>query len=156
MPKMKLQLTRFSSDTDSTLGVLHNVTGKPQFLCYTLEDEHRSLKVWGETRIPQGVYKLKIRQYGGFHERYKLKYNAFHKGMIEICDVPNFKHVLFHIGNTDDDTAGCILLGDSQRQNLTQSGMIYNSGDAYERVYKYIMNMMLKGVDVELTIKDLA
>jgi len=156
MPKMKLQLSRFSSDTDSTLGLLHNVTGEPRFMCYTLEDEFRTKKVWGETRIPQGTYKLRIRQYGGFHERYKLRYNAFHKGMIEIVDVQNFKHVLFHIGNDDDDTAGCILLGDSQRQNITRRGFIGYSGDAYERVYRYIMSMMLKGVDVELTIKDLA
>lgn len=156
MLKMKIQLTRFSSDTNSTLGVLHNVTGKPQFLCYTLEDEHRTVKVWGETRIPQGTYKLRIRQYGGFHERYKLKYNAFHKGMIEVCGVPGFKDILFHVGNSDDDTAGCILLGDSQRQNLTKVGMIYNSVDAYERVYRFIMGMMLKGVNVELIIKDLA
>ena len=76
--------------------------------------------------------------------------------MIEICDVPNFKHVLFHIGNDDDDTAGCVLLGDTQRQNITRRGLIGNSSDSYERVYKFIMGVMLNGIEVELVIKDLA
>ena len=156
MLNLELQLSRFSSDSDSTLGLLHNITGEPKFMCYTLEDEERSQKVWGETRIDEGRYKLKIRQYGGFHERYKHRYNAFHKGMIEICDVPKFTNVLFHCGNNDDDTAGCILLGDSQRQNITRSGFIGSSSDAYERVYKFIIQAMHNGVDVYLNIKDLA
>lgn len=156
MPNLEIRLTRFSSDTDSTLGMLHNVTGKPQFLCYTLEDEHRTVKVWGETRIPAGRYKLKIRQYGGFHERYQKKYNAFHKGMIEICDVPNFEHILIHVGNTDDDTAGCVLLGNAQRQNITKLGLLYDSVEAYERVYRFIVGSMLNGCDAYITIIDMA
>jgi len=156
MLNLELQLSRFSSDSDSTLGLLHNMNGKPKFLCYTLEDEHRTVKVWGETRIPKGRYKLKIRNYGGFHNRYKTKYNAFHKGMLEICDVPNFSDVLIHIGNSDDDTAGCVLLGDSQRQNITKAGFIGNSSDAYERAYRFIIQAMHNGVNVYLTIKDYA
>ena len=156
MPNLELQLSRFSSSSHSTLGLLHNMNGSPKFLCYTLEDEHRTRKVWGETRIPKGLYKLKIRQYGGFHNRYKIRYNAFHKGMIEVCDVPNFSDVLIHVGNSDDDTAGCLLLGDSQRQNISKDGFIGNSSDAYHRVYKFIMQAMLSGVDVYLTIKDYA
>ena len=76
--------------------------------------------------------------------------------MIELCDVPNFSDVLLHCGNSDDDTAGCPLLGDSQRQNITKGGFIGNSSDAYERVYKFIIQAMHNGVDVYLTIKDLA
>ena len=117
---MILQLSRFSSDSDSTLGLLHDVTDEHQFLCYTLEDEFRTLKLWGETRIPKGIYKLELRQYGGFHSRYKSRFRDIHNGMIEIKGVENFKHVLFHIGNDDDDTAGCVLLGDSQNQNITK------------------------------------
>ena len=150
---MEIVIKRYDSSEDWTRGVMY-INGV--FECYTLEDEFRTKKVWGETRIPQGTYKLRIRQYGGFHERYKRRYSAFHRGMIEIVDVPDFKHVLFHVGNDDDDTSGCILLGDRQRQNITQRGFIYNSSDAYERVYRFIMSSMLNGVDVELTIKDLA
>ena len=153
---MVLQLSRFSSDTDSTLGLLHDITSEPQFLCYTLEDEFRTLKVWGETRIPKGVYKLKLRSYGGFHNKYKERFKDFHKGMIEIENVKGFQYVLIHIGNDDEDTAGCVLLGDSQNQNMTKRGRVLNSTEAYKRVYKLISNELHKKKDVYLIIKDLA
>ena len=39
---MKLQVVRFSSQEDSTLGLLFDITdGNRDFLAFTLEDEHR-------------------------------------------------------------------------------------------------------------------
>ena len=60
---MKLQVLRFSSRADSTSGLLFEVNelGK-HFLCYTLEDEARVLKVKGETRVPAGAYSVKLRK----------------------------------------------------------------------------------------------
>ena len=55
---MKLEVQRFSSQSNSTLGMLFDVTGTPKFLCYTLEDEFRENKVSGETRIPSGTYNV--------------------------------------------------------------------------------------------------
>ena len=56
---MKLEVLRFSSQSDCTHGLLFEVTEvKKHFLCYTLEDEHRVLKVKGETRIPAGTYNI--------------------------------------------------------------------------------------------------
>lgn len=133
---------RFSGGVDDTLGLLakcHDVQNA--FMCFTLEDEHRTKKVFGETRIPDGVYELKLRTHGGFHERYLEKFD-FHIGMIEICDVPNFTDVLIHIGNTDDDTAGCLLVGDSATQNVTREGFIGNSSNAYKRIYQDIIRSM--------------
>ena len=71
---MKLKVLRFSSQEDSTSGLLfeENDLGL-RFLCYTLEDERRSIKVKGETRVPSGIYKLALRKEGGFHKRYKGK-----------------------------------------------------------------------------------
>ena len=37
---MKLEVLRFSSDSDSTLGVLFDTTCERKFLCFTLEDEN--------------------------------------------------------------------------------------------------------------------
>ena len=58
---MKLEVIRFSSQNDSTLGLLFDVTDGRKFLCFTLEDEARDTKVMGETRIPAGIYDLKLR-----------------------------------------------------------------------------------------------
>ena len=55
---MRLEVLRFSSQADSTSGLLFGVTDiKRHFLCYTLEDERRAFKVKGETRVPAGTYK---------------------------------------------------------------------------------------------------
>ena len=59
---MKLKVLRFSSQEDSTSGILMEDTDIGlKFMCYTLEDEHRALKVRGETRIPAGIYNIKFR-----------------------------------------------------------------------------------------------
>ena len=55
---MKLEVLRISSQKDSTSGLLFEVTDVGRnFLCYTLEDEARVLKVKGETRIPSCGFK---------------------------------------------------------------------------------------------------
>ena len=99
---MDLIVLRFSSQEDSTSGLLfENSDLGMSFLCYTLEDERRALKVKGETRVPAGTYKLALRKEGGFDARYKKKYPGIHKGMIQVMDVPNFEYILIHIGNDD-------------------------------------------------------
>ena len=79
---MKLKVIRFSSQSDSTSGLLFDVTNETKFLCYTLEDERREVKVMAETRIPAGEYKIILRKEGGHHNRYIKKYGDMHKGML--------------------------------------------------------------------------
>ena len=122
---MKLEVLRFSSDSDSTLGVLFDTTNERKFLCFTLEDEFREIKISGETRIPAGTYNVTLRTEGGFNQRYNDKFGTdFNKGMLWVRDVPGFEYILIHIGNTDDNTEGCLLVGDTQTQNITKNGFI--------------------------------
>jgi hypothetical protein len=152
---MKLEVLRFSSQNDSTLGMLFDVTKGRKFLCFTLEDEARDTKVKSETRIPEGIYELKLRTEGGFHERYIKKYgNKFHKGMIHVQDVPNFRYILWHTGNTDKHTAGCLLLGDTSQQNITKEGFIGGSTTAYKRVYPTIAEALTEGKQVRVKYID--
>jgi len=152
---MKLEVIRYSSQKDSTLGMLFDVTKGRKFLCFTLEDEARRTKVKGETRIPAGTYKLKLRKEGGYHARTLKKYgSAFHKGMIHVQNVPNFTYILWHTGNTDEHTMGCLLFGDTAQQNVTKEGFIGASGDAYKRVYPPIAAAIESGVDVEVKYVD--
>lgn len=153
---MELEVLRFSSQEDSTNGILFDVTGGVRkFLCYTLEDEHREDKVMGETRIPSGTYNITLRTTGGFHGRYKKKYGEMHKGMLWVRDVPNFEYILIHTGNTDEHTAGCLLLGDSQQANFGSSnGMVGSSVNAYKRVYPPIAKVLEEGESVSITYVD--
>ena len=147
---MELQLFRFSSQENDTLGLFYI---NKNFACFTLEDELRTLKVMNETRIPAGRYQIKFRKTGGFHQRYTQKFPGMHKGMLHLQDVPNFEYVLIHIGNKDDDTAGCILVGDNSQQNITEEGFIGSSTTAYKRIYPQIAEALENDEDVWIDIK---
>tara|TARA_R110002012_G_scaffold315135_1_gene528533 strand:- start:1149 stop:1625 length:477 start_codon:yes stop_codon:yes gene_type:complete len=153
---MKLEVLRFSSQVDSTSGILFEITdiGK-RFLCYTLEDEARALKVKGETRVPAGTYNIGLRTEGGFHSKYSKKYFGIHIGMLHVLDVPNFEYILIHTGNTDEHTAGCLLVGDAQENNnIISDGFVGKSVNAYKRIYPSIAKAIQKGEEVTITYKD--
>jgi len=164
---MRLEVLRISSSTDSTSGVLFvledhcNETDgswiEKKFLCYTLEDEYRDEKVAGETRIPAGIYKLGLRKVGGYHGKYSKRFPDIHKGMLHVLDVPGFEYILIHCGNTDEHTAGCLLVGDSQENNQIQkNGFIGKSTNAYKRIYPKIAAAIERGDKVTIEYKDIA
>jgi len=163
---MKLEVIRFSSGTDSTNGILlevieqgNDIDGlcqQKKFLAYTLEDEQRDTKVFGETRIPNGVYKLGLRKVGGYHARYTKRFPHIHIGMLHVLNVPGFEYILIHCGNTDEHTAGCLLVGDSQENNLiTKDGFIGKSTQAYKRIYPRIAEALDCGEEVTITYKTI-
>jgi hypothetical protein len=151
---MKLEVLRFSTQEETTLGLLFDVTEDRKFLCFTLEDEYRTVKEYGETRIPAGEYQISLRDEGGFHQRYRQRFPNIHKGMLWVMDVPNFEYVLIHIGNRDDDTAGCLLVGDTSQQNLTENGFIGSSTAAYRRIYPRIAEAIENGEQVTIEYID--
>ena len=155
-PNMNLEVLRFSSEEDSTSGLLFDVTnGERKFLAYTLEDEYREEKEMHETRIPAGTYNVTLRTVGGFHTRYTKKYGDMHKGMLWVRDVPGFEYILIHTGNTDEHTSGCLLLGDSQTNNqIKEDGFIGSSVQAYKRVYPPIAKVLEDGGAVSITYTD--
>ena len=153
---MKLKVLRFSSQEDSTSGLLflEDDLGL-EFLCYTLEDEARALKVRGETRVPAGTYEIKLRTKGGFHEKYNKRFAGIHKGMLHVINVPNFEYILIHTGNTDEHTAGCLLVGDSQENNkIIKDGFIGKSTNAYKRIYPNIAKALKNNDKVTIEYID--
>lgn len=154
---MELKVFRFSSQPDSTSGLLfeENDLGL-NFLCYTLEDERRALKVMGETRIPAGIYNIELRKEGGFHERYTKRFRSIHIGMLHVVNVPGFEYILIHTGNTDEHTAGCLIVGDSQENNsIIKDGFVGKSVNAYKRIYPRIAKALEKGEKVTIEYIDL-
>ena len=147
---MEIDIVRYNSQDDFTDGLFLN---NGDFQVHTLEDEFRNKKVYGETRIPNGRRKIELRTVGGFHERYLKKFGSgFHKGMLWIKDVPGFEYVLIHIGNDEDDTAGCLLVGMSN--NADKKGFIGGSVEAYKKIYPIIRDAILKGEDVYINFYD--
>jgi hypothetical protein len=146
---MNLDVIRYTHKPN-TLG-LFLIDGK--FSAYTLEDAFHVVKIPGETRIPNGRYRVVLRTTGSHHERYKNKF-PFHKGMLHIIGVPNYKYILIHIGNDDDDTEGCLLVGDTSMNNISESGRIGNSTIAYERIYPIIADAIEKE-EVWINYRDL-
>jgi Family of unknown function (DUF5675) len=90
-----------------------------KFFGYTLEDIVRpdGVKIYGETAIPQGTYKVVV----NFSNRFKRQ-------MCQLFNITgsNIKFgdysldaagIRIHGGNTTKDTLGCILLGKNKNGN---------------------------------------
>ncbi len=146
---MKILVDRFTSDSDSTVSLV-SVDGK--FVCFGLEDEYREEKISAETRIPAGTYQIKLRTVGGFHQRYQKKFPGTHLGMLHVQNVPGFKYILIHVGNTDDDTAGCLLVGE-QAVSTPEDMRVNASRTAYRNLYQKVIEAAVNG-DLEITYQD--
>lgn len=105
---LHIDIIRLVSGTNATMGLLY-IDNAPY--CFTLEDEHREIKVPGETRIPDGEYQVSLRVNSPVAERYRKRFGSWHTGMIWLQEVPNFEWVYIHIGNTEEHTDGCPLVG---------------------------------------------
>ena len=154
---MKLQLKRFKDDGDTTMGVFY-INGVAK--CFMIEDEERTVKKWGEMRIPNGTFEVSLRAEGGFHNRYKSKFNQ-KDGMLCVHNAPNwkiiqdgitFQYVLIHIGNSDEDTAGCLLPNTS-----VSFGTMRGSGSttAYKKIYPIIHAALKRGEKCTIEVTDI-
>ena len=66
-------------------------------------------------------------------------------------DVEGFEYILWHTGNTDENTAGCLLLGDTQTSNLVaKDGFIGSSTVAYKKMYAKVAGQLLQGKKVSI------
>ena len=92
----KLKLIRKARNSLGTKGILE-VPGLTTHL-FTIENPWLDNKKT-DSCIPTGTYICK-----------PVNSPRFGK-TIEVTNVPNRSHILFHAGNSPDDTDGCILLG---------------------------------------------
>lgn len=127
MEKIKLKVKRTYHGEYYTIGHLYV---NDEYLCDTLEDTDRILnssmdeetikkrKVYGQTAIPIGTYKVEI--------TYSPK---FKKKLPRLLNVKGFEGILIHSGNTKEDTLGCILVGENKKK-----GMVLNSRQAMSKL----------------------
>ena len=118
--------------------------------CYVLEDKVRepssspsepvsSWKVYGETAIPKGTYKVIV----DFS-------NHFHRDLPHILDVPGFAGIRIHVGNTEKDTEGCLLLGTT----WTGTDFVGNSAVAFGRFFSKLKIALDSQEEVAIKIGD--
>lgn len=118
-----------------TIGRLY-VNG--EFLCNTIEDVDRKLnqnmsateiqkiKVAAETAIPTGTYAMRV-----------TMSPKFKRDLVEIQNVPGFSGIRVHRGNTAQDSAGCVIVGEN-----TAKGRVTNSTK-----YELMITEMVKKAD---------
>lgn len=136
---MELLLKRIARKATYTIGRLY-IDGK--YFCDTIEDKDRGLKQSlpvgvnlarkhkGATAIPTGKYQITL---GVKSPRFSKKTAyAFCEGYLpRLLNVPAFEGVLIHIGNTAEDSAGCLLVGENK-----VVGKVVNSTQTFHKLYE--------------------
>lgn len=145
-----ITVLRYMDDGESTLGLLFY---NESFLCYTLEDTYRPVKIYGETRIPAGNYKLDfLREDNELTKKYQATRDWF-QYHLHIQNAPGFEGILIHTGGTHIDTKGCLLVASGiDASNSTLN--ISNSRATFEVLYKRLKPEIDSGKNVRIKIFD--
>ena len=139
---MKLTLKRTAKKPTYTIGKLYI---DDVYFCDTIEDTDRGLyqgqdlalikkiKINSKTAIPKGTYKITLNVVSPKYSKKKI-YQDICKGRVpRLLNVPGYEGVLIHIGNTADDSSGCILVGENK-----QVGKVLNSTETFRKLYNKI------------------
>lgn len=126
------------------------------YICDTIEDTDRGLtqsmspsqikavKVQSQTAIPTGTYKVTLDVISPKFSQ-KAYYRTFCGGRLpRLIDVPGFDGILMHRGRTQEDSAGCIILGYNK-----VVGQLTSSQAAFETLYKRLQGHK----DIQITIR---
>ena len=139
---IRIPLERFLISHDGVFGLM-TVRGMHLFTC---EEEDLGNLV-SLSCIPIGTYRLERTIY------HKHGYETF-----EVMDVPNRRRILFHPGNTEEDTEGCILPGMSLgvlevRDEDTHAKRKKLAVLSSKRAFDHFMAAMMGVDEAELVIK---
>lgn len=160
---MKLVLHRKYLKENYTIGNLYlkDEFGNQKFICNILEDKVRDLnkngkfdngevKVQDKTAIPYGEYKIAMDIVSlRFSNAAKYPKYAKYGGMLpRLLGVPEYSGVLFHIGNTHQDSSGCLLVGENKAV-----GKVLNSTKCfYDLMDNYLLPAHKRGEEIWISI----
>ena len=152
---MELNLKRKYKDPKYTIGDLYI---NDKLFCNTIEDTDRGLKdsmtltdikakkVYGQTAIPTGIYEIDMNTVSP-----KFKNRSWAKPyggkLPRLIDVKGFDGVLIHVGNTAEDSLGCILVGKN-----TVKGKVKESTTTFNKLMTLLLKAHLKGETINLII----
>ena len=130
---IRLRVDRIRQEGRATLSMIY-VDGT--FVCFGLEDEFRTVKERGNTRIPAGVYRLTRRFEGRHFVKYSKAYG--HRSTLWVRDVPGFEYIMIHVGNDHLDTLGCLLCGSTASVDAKGHATVSGSVIAYRKLYSIV------------------
>jgi hypothetical protein len=133
---MQLRLEREPSVDGATIGRLFI---NDAFKFWTLEDVVRApgVKIYGETAIPFGTYRVILNKSARFGRMLPL-----------VIGVENFTGIRIHSGNDAADTAGCILVGLGRMGDNT----IITSKEALEKLMAILAPAQASGEGITISI----
>ena len=153
---MELKLKRFAFKNTYTVGKLY-VDGA--YFCDTIEDKDRGLdssmtveqikakKIASVTAIPTGRYAITLNVVSPKFKN-RAQYAFCSAKLPRLIDVKGYDGVLIHIGNTAEESAGCILVG----QNKVV-GRVINSTETFKKLYGVLDAANKKGEKIYLTVE---
>lgn len=140
---MELRVKRVALKSDYTIGRLY-VNG--EYVCDTLEDAVRDTKIYGKTAIPCGTYKITMDVVSPkFKDRSWAK--PYDGKLPRLIGVPNYEGVLIHVGNTVEDTSGCLLVG----QNKVKGRLVNSTQTFMSLMDKYLIPAKNRGEEITIT-----
>lgn len=132
---MILLLERIAMRENYTIGHLYRYDspeGKT-YICDTCEDRVRpqGVKIKHKTAIPEGEYKFSMDTVSPKYSDFKRYPYAKEYGgkMPRLLNVPMFEGILIHPGNDENDTSGCILVGENKVK-----GRVINSQSTWKKL----------------------
>lgn len=153
---MKIRVERRWKKPTYTIGRLY-VDGIYYF--NTLEDTDRGLKqtdslsyiksrkVYQETAIPTGTYKITMNVTSPKYSASAWYWNLCKGKVPRLLDVPGWEGVLIHTGNNALQTAGCLLVGKN-----TKVGQLTESKVCFQQLYKLMKSAADKGEEITIEI----
>lgn len=137
---MKLLLKRIAKKSTYTIGKLYI---DDVYFCDTLEDKDRgltqntpldkikSVKIANKTAIPTGTYNVTLDVVSPKYSKVSWYVKNANGGRVpRVLNVPGYDGILIHTGNDDEDTSGCILVGQNK-----EVGKVLNSKDTFLKLY---------------------
>ncbi len=109
------------------------------FLCYTLEHSDENC----EPIVPRGAFQC-VR---GIHS---LKHSLHPFETFEVKGVPGHSGILFHVGNYNQDTAGCILVG----QEILKTGAVWSISHSRLAFEQQLMTIQKALNKFELVVEE--
>jgi len=152
---MEIYNKRLSHTKNTTLGQISLYDFSTPF-GFIIEDEPRVVKVGSKTRIPSGRYRLKIRKEDTpltVKHRESKWYKGWFEYHIEVCGIPDFTGIYFHMVNTHEHTSGC--QGGAKTVKIQNGEYVaVNSTEMIKEFYNIVYPKLLNGEEVFYTIID--